>query len=63
MTEFIHLMGAEQVQSAASSIRSSAEKMQSAAASMDDSLFRHRQFMDDWISRLEIAISKIPALD
>jgi len=53
MTEFIHLVGAEDVQRAASSIRSSAEMMQSAASSMDDSLFRHRQFMDDWLFRLQ----------
>ena len=60
MAEYITLLGAEGVQKAASSIRSAAEEMQSAVGFLEDSLFRHRQFMDDWLIRLEEAITHMP---
>jgi hypothetical protein len=60
MAEYITLLGTEDVQKAGSSMRSAAEGMQSAASSLEDSLSRHRQFMDDWLMRLEEAITHIP---
>lgn len=53
MSSYITLLGAEQVQSAASTMRSAAEEMSRAASSIDYSLQQHRQFMDDWLARLE----------
>ena len=53
MAEYITLLGAEDVRSAGSSMKSAAETMRQAAGSMEDSLQRHRQFMEDWINRLE----------
>jgi len=53
MAEFIHLMGAEDVRAAGSSIRSAASEIQRAASQIDESLNRHRIFMDDWLLRLE----------
>ncbi len=53
MAEYITLLGAEDVRSAGSSIREAAESMKQAAASFDDSLFRHRRFLDDWLLRFE----------
>jgi hypothetical protein len=48
MSEYIHLIGAEQVQHAASSIRDSADKIQSAANSISESIDRFIRFMDSY---------------
>lgn len=53
MMEFIALVGVEDVRAAGSSMRAAAGEMQSAAASIEDSLNRHRLFLDDWLFRLE----------
>ena len=53
MTEFIHLIGTEDVRAAGSSMRAAAETMQRAAASIEDSLARHRAFLDEKLSILE----------
>lgn len=50
--EYIHLMGAEQVQSAANTMRSAGDNMQSAASNMEGALYRHQQFLEDWLQRL-----------
>jgi len=60
MSDYITLLGAEDVQRAASSIRSAAEAMQSAADSLENSLSRNQRFMDDWILRLQEAITHMP---
>ncbi len=51
--DFVTLMGAEDVREAGSAMRSSAEVIRQAAGSMEDSLHRHRLFLDDWLFRLE----------
>lgn len=56
MAEYMHLVGAEQVQTAANTMRSAAEDMRRAASGMDDALERHRRFMDDWLQRFESAL-------
>lgn len=53
MADYITLMGAEQVQSAASRISSAASEMIRAASAIEDSFQRHQRFMDDWLQRLE----------
>lgn len=53
MADYITLMGAEQVQSAASRMSSAASEMIRAASSIEDSFQRHQRFMDDWLQRLE----------
>ena len=58
MADFITLLGAEDVRSAGSSIRTAAEEMRRAAGSIEDSLERHRIFLDDWLFRLESIIEK-----
>lgn len=58
MNDFITLLGAEDVRSAGSSMRTAAGEMQRAAASIEDSLARHRMFLDDWLLRLESIIEK-----
>ena len=57
--DYIHLTGAEDVENAASSIHDSAGMMQQAAINIEDSLLRHRQFLDDWLYRLENIIVRI----
>ena len=58
MTEYVHLIGAEDVRSAGSAMRAAAEDMKRAAASIEESLHRHRMFLDDWLFRLENMIEK-----
>jgi hypothetical protein len=53
--KYMTLLGAEQVQSAASTMRSAAEDMRRAADSMSSSLENHQRWMDDWLSRFEAA--------
>lgn len=53
MTEYVHLIGAEQVQSASAGIRRAADEMQSAAGTMAGSVRDFRQAGDDFLVRLE----------
>ena len=55
MSTSVVLLGAEQVSSAASSMRDAARSVQQAAGTMEDSLHRHRLWMDDWLYRFEHA--------
>jgi len=59
MSEFITLLGAEDVSRAGSSMRAAANTMQGVAAQIEDSLDRHRNFLDAWIFRFEEAIKKL----
>ena len=58
MGEYITLLGADDVKSAGSRMAAAANEMQRAAASFEDTLFRHRQFMDDWLARLEFLMAE-----
>lgn len=53
MAENVYLIGAEDVRSAASTMRSAADQMERAASSIEYSLECHRQFLNDWLSRLD----------
>lgn len=53
MTEYMHLVGAEDVRSAASTIRNAAEDMRSAANTFSEAVDRQRMFLDEWLQRLE----------
>lgn len=56
MSEYIHLIGAEDVQRAGRSIASAAETMNWAAGYLDETLQRHQRFMDDWLERFTEAM-------
>lgn len=58
MTEYTHLVGAEQVAGAGHTMARAAEQMRSAAGSIDDSLTRHQRFMDDWLQRFEQVLAE-----
>jgi hypothetical protein len=61
MTDYITLMGAEQVASAAGRMVSAADDMRRAAGSIDDAFQRHERFLDDWLMRFTDAIEKLAA--
>ena len=58
MVEFITLLGADDVRQAGSARKSAACEMRNAAASIEDSLQRHKQFLDDWLCRLEAVMKE-----
>jgi len=53
MTDYVTLLGAEQVQSAARQMASAADEMRRAAGSIDDSLRSHQRFLEDWLLRFQ----------
>lgn len=60
MADYITLLGAEQVDRASHTMSSAASEMQRAASSIEDTLSRHRMFLDDWLMRFEQALSAHP---
>lgn len=58
MTEYMTLLGAEQVQSAARTIESAASEMTRAASTISYALDAQQRFMDDWLQRFERAMEK-----
>lgn len=59
MMESVYLQGSEDVRRASATIASAASEMQRAAGSIEDALFRHRQFLDEWIGRFEAVVEKL----
>jgi hypothetical protein len=59
VSQYVTLLGADQVQSAASRIASAAEEMRRAASAIDDSLSRHQRFLDDWLNRFETVLAAV----
>ena len=58
MSEYMHLVGAESVQSAGNNMLRAAERMNNVAMSIDGSIERHQRFMDDWLQRLETVLAE-----
>ncbi len=54
--EFIHLTGAEQVQSAGVAMQGAAETMMRAANYLQETLAAHQVFMEEWMQRFEAAL-------
>lgn len=59
MSEYMTLLGAEDVSRAGNRMVSAAEDMQRAAVSMDDTLERNRRHMDDWLLRFDAVIERL----
>lgn len=53
MSERIHLIGSEQVSSAGHNMSHAAEEMKRAASHIEDTMYRHQQFMSQWLVDLE----------
>lgn len=58
MEKYITLLGTENVRSAANTMKEAADIMRGVAGNLEDSLHRHRIFLDEWISRLESIMEK-----
>ena len=57
MPDYMTLMGAEDVSRAGHRMVAAAEQMSRAAGTIDDSLFRHQRFLEDWLQRLEAVLT------
>ena len=58
MSDYIHLVGAEEVSRAAGNIHVAADKMNVASMSIQESLRRHEQFLLEFLDRLETILTK-----
>ena len=58
MSDYITLLGAEDVRAAGRLMSSAAESMRSAADTISYALSQHQRFMDDWLSRLEAVLER-----
>ena len=56
MADYIHLIGADDVSRAGSSMRSAASDMTRAAVTIDETMRLQRMFLDDWLARLELVL-------
>jgi Sec-independent protein translocase protein TatA len=56
MTEYIYLVGAEDVKNAGHNMQSAAGTMRQAASSIDCSLELQQRFLDEWLARFEAAL-------
>jgi len=61
MSQYITLLGAEQVQSAASSMRSAADDMKRAASEMSYAFENHQRFLQNWLSDFQQVLEQIKA--
>lgn len=53
MSEYMTLVGAEDVSRAGSRMESAANEMSRAASNIDHIMERHQRFLDDWLCRFE----------
>lgn len=58
MTDYVHLIGAEQVQSAGISMRQAADTMRSAAGEIDHSIRMFQTHTDGALSALELILAE-----
>jgi hypothetical protein len=58
MDKYVTLLGAEQVQSAASRMSNAADSMQRAADIISEALRQHQQFLDNWLMTLMNALEQ-----
>jgi len=59
MSEYIHLIGAEDIRNAAVSMRQAADDMKCAANSISETFISQRNYMDEWIGRFENAVKEM----
>lgn len=56
--EHVLLVGSEDVRAGGHAMQQAAHEMSRAASQVEDSLMRHRQFLDDWLCRLETILTR-----
>lgn len=59
MSEYIHLIGADDVRAAGHQMASAANDMNRAVGNFESVFFQHQRFMDDWLQRFESAIETL----
>ena len=59
MTDYITLLGAEQLSRAGHEISYASDRISSAASTMDNSVFQLRQVLDDFLVRFEHQIDRL----
>ena len=59
MSEYIHLIGAEQLSRASHTMMEAAREMQRAAGSISDTLDGQRRYLEEWIGRFENAVKEM----
>lgn len=57
MADYVTLLGAEQVQSAANTMKHAAEEMTRAASSLQWALEQHERRMTEWLDRFEMVLN------
>ncbi len=58
MAEYMTLLGTEQVERAANTMRQAAEDMRQAAGTLDYALENHRRQMDEWLYRFQQVVEE-----
>ena len=58
MSDYITLLGAEDVSRAGHNMQGAAERMSSVVSNLEGVLERHERWMDDWLMRLEQVFDK-----
>jgi len=58
MTDFIHLIGAEDVSNAGRNISSAASDMQRAAGSIDETFRNFQNFLEEWLIDFKEIVEK-----
>jgi hypothetical protein len=53
LSQYVTLIGAEDVRAAAGRMETAASQMQSAASSIEFALDAHQRFLNDWLDRLD----------
>ena len=59
MSEYMYLVGAEDVRAAANTMAQAAGDMQRAANSINETMESQRRYLDEWIGRFESAVQDI----
>lgn len=58
MPDYMTLLGAQHVESAASQIRSAADVMKNAASEMQYAFQQHQRFLEDWLTSFREALEQ-----
>lgn len=59
MTDYVHLIGAENVRAAGSDMREAAQEMRNAAAAMTEAFHQHQRFMENWLMEFKQALEQV----
>jgi hypothetical protein len=60
VSDYITLMGAEEVSRAGHNMQSAASDMRLSVSNLSEVLQQQQRFMDDWLQRLEAVLAKEP---